>query len=140
MRVDVRYFSKNGGTRKLAEAIGNAVGAEAKGVETPLEKYADVVFLGSSVYGGKPDPAVLSFISANAKNIGKIVVFGSACTSKSTYPAIKSAAAGNAVNTAEMFFQCKGEFLFLNKGRPNAQDCADAAEFARKQVKLLGVT
>ena len=43
----------------------------------------------------------------------------------------KEAAAGNAVKTAEMFFQCKGEFL--NKGRPNAQDCADAAEFARKQ-------
>ena len=140
MRIDVRYFSKGGGTKKLADAIAEAVGAEAKTVDVPLEKYADIVFLGASVYAGKPDPAVLSFISANAKNIGKIVVFGSACTSKSTYPAIKSAAAGNAVKTAEMFFQCKGEFLFLNKGRPNAQDCAGAAEFARKQVKLLGVT
>ena len=140
MRTEVRYFSKGGATKKLADAIAEAVGAEAKTVDQPLEKYADVVFLGASVYGGKPDPAVISFISANAKNIGKIVVFGSACTKKSTYAAIKSAAAGNAVKTAEMFFQCKGEFLFLNKGRPNAQDCADAAEFARKQVKLLGVT
>ena len=140
MRTEVRYYTRNGGTKKLAEAIGGAVGAEAKTVEVPLEKYADVVFLGSSVYAGKPDPAVIKFINENAKNIGKIVVFGSACTKKSTYSAIKSAAAGNAVKTAEMFFQCKGEFLFLNKGRPNAQDCADAAEFARKQVKLLGVT
>ena len=140
MRVDVRYFSKNGATRKLAEAIAAAVGAEALTVDIPLEKRADVVFLGASIYGGKPDPAVLQFIRQNAKSIGKIVVFGSACTSKSTFPAIKSAAAGQAVKTAEMFFQCKGQFWFFNKGRPNDQDCADAAEFARKQVKLLGVT
>ena len=140
MRTEVRYYSKNGGTKKLAEAIAKAVNAEAATVDVPLEKFADVVFLGASVYAGRPAPEVLTFISANAKNIGKIVVFGSACTKKSTYAAIKSAAAGNAVKTAEMFFQCKGEFLFLNKGRPNAQDCADAAEFARKQVKLLGVT
>ena len=140
MRVDVRYFTKNGGTKKLADAIAKAVGAEAKAVNVPLDKYADVVFLGASVYGGKPDPAVLDFISANAKNIGKIVVFGSACTGKSTFPAIKSAAAGQAVKTAEMFFHCKGQFWFFNKNRPNDQDCADAAEFAKKQVKLLGVT
>ncbi len=140
MRIEVRYYSKAGGTKKLADAIAGAVGAEAKTVDVPLEQYADIVFLGASVYGGKPDPAVLSFISANAKNIGKIVVFGSACTKKSTYAAIKSAAAGSAVKTAEMFFQCKGEFLFMNKGRPNDQDCADAAAFALKQIKLLGVT
>ena len=136
----MRYYSKNGGTKKLAEAIAKAVNAEAATVDQPLEKFADVVFLGASVYGGRPAPEVLTFISANAKNIGKIVVFGSACTGKSTYAAIKSAAAKQAVKTAEMFFQCKGQFLFLNKGRPNEQDCADAAEFAKKQVKILGVT
>ena len=140
MRIDVRYYSKNGGTKKLAEAIAKAVNAECKTVDQPLEKYADVVFLGASVYGGKPDPSVVKFIADNAKNIGKIVVFGSACTGKSTYAAIKSAAAGQAVKTAEMFFQCKGQFLFFNKNRPNDQDCADAADFARKQIKILGVT
>ena len=140
MRIDVRYYSKNGGTKKLAEAIAKAVNAECKTVDQPLEKYADVVFLGASVYGGKPDPSVVKFIADNAKNIGKIVVFGSACTGKSTFPAIKSAAAGQAVKTAEMFFQCKGQFWFFNKNRPNDQDCADAADFAKKQIKILGVT
>ena len=140
MRTEVRYFTKNGGTKKLAESIAKAVNAEAKTVDTPLDKYADVVFLGSSVYGGKPDPSVVKFIAANARNIGKIVVFGSACTGKSTFPAIKSAAAGCAVKTAEMFFQCKGQWLFFNKNRPNDQDCSDAADFARKQIKILGQT
>ena len=62
MRIDVRYYSKNGATKKLAEAIAGAVDAEAKTVDQKLEKYADVVFLGASVYGGKPDPAVAAFI------------------------------------------------------------------------------
>ena len=140
MRTEVRYFSRNGGTKKLAEAIGAAVGVQPAGVDKPLEKYADVVFLGSSVYGGKPDPAVVNFVRQNGKNIGKIVVFGSACTSKSTYPQIKAAAADCGVKTAEMFFQCKGAFMFFNKNRPNDKDCADAADFAKKQIKILGVT
>ena len=59
MRTEVRYFSRGGATKKLADAIGRAVGAEAKSVEVPLDQYADVVFLGASVYGGKPDPAVV---------------------------------------------------------------------------------
>ena len=140
MRTEVRYFSRNGGTKKLALAIAQAVGVEAQGVDQPMEKYADVVFLGSSVYGGKPDPAVTAFVRQNGKHIGKIVVFGSACTGKSTYPQIKAAAADCGVKTAEMFFQCKGAFWFMNKGRPNDKDCADAAEFAKKQIKILGVT
>ena len=110
MRVEVRYFTRNGGTKKLADAIAAAMGVEARTVDQPLEKFADVVFLGASVYGGKP------------------------------HAAIKSAAAGSAVKTAEMFFQCRGQFLFFNKNRPNDQDCADAAEFARKQLKILSVT
>lgn len=140
MRIEVRYYSKAGHTKRLADAIAEAVGAEAETVERPLERFADVVFLGASVYGGLPDPAVIEFIKANAKRIGKLAVFGSACTRRSTYGAIKSAAAGCGVKTAEMSFHCKGEFWFLNKGRPNAGDCADAAEFAKKQIKLLGVT
>ncbi len=140
MRTEVRYFSRNGGTKKLAEAIAAAMDTQAKGVDTPLDKYADVVFLGSSVYGGKADPAVTQFVRQNGKNIGKIVVFGSACTSRSTYPQLKAVAADCGVKTAEMFFQCKGAFWLFNKGRPNDKDCADAAEFARKQIKILGVT
>lgn len=140
MKIDVRYFSKKGATKKLAEAIAEAVGVEAKTVDVKLDTRADVVFLGASMYGGRPDPAVLQFIRDNGKNIGKIVVFGTACTGRSTHAAIKSAAAGEAIKTAEMFFQCKGEFLFFNKGRPNDKDCADAADFARKQIKILGMT
>lgn len=140
MRVDVRYHTKNGATRRLAEAIAGAVGVEAATVDVPLEKRSDVLFLGASVYGGRPDPAVLRFIRRNAKDIGTIVVFGSACTGRSTYPAVRAAAADENVKTADMFFQCRGAFWFFNRGRPNEKDCAAAAEFARRQLEIIGVS
>lgn len=33
MKVAVRYYSKTGNTKKLAEAIASAIGVTAKGVE-----------------------------------------------------------------------------------------------------------
>ena len=140
MRMELRYYTRNGATKKLADAIASAVGVEAKTVDKPLEKYADIVFLGASVYSGKPAPEVLKFVRENGKNIGKIVVFGCSGTGKSAYAGIKAEAAGYGVKTAEMEFKCKGHFMFLNKNRPNDQVCADAAEFAKKKIKSLGVT
>ncbi len=139
MKIEVRYYSRGGATKKLAEAIARAVGVEAVGVDAPLGQRADVVFLGASVYGGRPADEVLAFVRRNARDIGKIVVFGSACTSRSTHAVVRAAAADCGVDTADMYFQCKGQFLFLNKNRPNEADCAAAAEFARSQIKALGV-
>ena len=140
MKIEVRYFSRGGNTKKLAEAIAAGVGAEARGVEAPLESRADVVFLGASVYAGKPAPEVTAFIRKYADNIGTLVVFSSSASGKSTHGAVKAAAADCGVKTSEMYYHCPGAFLFLHKNRPNAQDCAAAAAFAKKQIGLIGVT
>ena len=36
MKVAVRYYTKTGNTKRLAESIGNAVGAEALPISTPI--------------------------------------------------------------------------------------------------------
>ena len=137
MRTELRYFTKNGGTKKLAEAIAKAVDVEAKTVSAPLDRYVDALFLGTSLYGGKPSSEVLDYIEKNGKNIGKIVVFG---TGKTAHPAIKAKAASCGVKTAEMFFACPAPFLFFHKGHPDDTDCANAAEFAQKQLRILQMT
>ncbi len=38
MKIEVRYFTRSGNTKKLAEAIAKAVGVEAKTVNEPLSK------------------------------------------------------------------------------------------------------
>ena len=140
MKVEVRCFSKGGNTKKLADAIAGALGVQARGVDAPLEARADALFLGASVYAGKPSPEVTAFIRRNAEKIGTIVVFGTSASGKSTHAAIRAAAADCGVKTAEMFYHCPGAFLFLHRNRPNGKDCAAAAEFARRQLERIGMT
>ena len=49
MKVAVRYYTKTGNTKKLAEAIAEAVGAEALSLNTPIEEPVDILFLGNSL-------------------------------------------------------------------------------------------
>ena len=53
MTIAVRYYTKSGNTKKLAEEAAKAAGVSAKDVSVPLSEKADLLFLGSSVYAGK---------------------------------------------------------------------------------------
>ena len=50
MKIAVRYYTRSGNTKKLAEAIADAVKVDAKDVTVPLMKKADILFLGCSYY------------------------------------------------------------------------------------------
>ena len=62
MKIAVRYYTKTGNTKRLAEAVAQAVGAEALPISTPVTKYVDILFLGNSYYAFSIDPEVRSFI------------------------------------------------------------------------------
>ncbi|MCR5792047.1 MAG: flavodoxin [Lachnospiraceae bacterium] len=132
MNVAIRYYSKTGNTKKLADSIGQAVGAQVETVETPLSEKADVLFLGSSVYAAGVDESVKEFIRNNKEKIGTIVGFSTAALIPSTYKQIKKIAAENGVEVSNEEFHCRGSFGLMHKGRPNAKDLKDVAEFAKK--------
>ncbi len=135
MSVEVRYFSKGGNTRRLAEAVAKAMNVEAMSVDQPMNGRADVVFLCASVYGGMPDKSVLTFIKQNARDIGRLVVLSTSATGRSTFGRIKAAAEDMGVQVSDNFFHCPGAWTLFHKGRPNAEDCKNAAAFALAQVK-----
>ena len=132
MKVAVRYYTKTGNTKRLAEAVANAVGTEALPISTPVEEPVDILFLGNSYYAFSIDPEVRKFIaSLDSSKVGRIVNFGSAAMLNSTWKKVKAEAdkAGVAMDSRE--FHCRGEFKGVHKGRPNAEDCAAAAAFAK---------
>ena len=110
--------------------LEDAVAVTAKDTATPLEEETDVVFLGASVYAGSPNVEVAEFIKNNADKIGKIALFGSSASGRSTYEKIKALCTTYGVELAERFFHCPGKFLFMHKGRPNQQDLSNAVKFA----------
>ncbi|MBR5619957.1 MAG: flavodoxin [Clostridia bacterium] len=131
MKIAVRYYTKTGNTKKLAEAVAEAVGVEALPISEPVREPVDVLFLGNSYYAFNIDPEVRSFIQSIDRNtVGRIVNFGSAAMLNSTYKKIKAEADKVGVPMDAREFHCRGEFKGLHKGRPNAQDMQAAAAFA----------
>ena len=132
MKIAVRYYTKTGNTKRLAEAVAAAVGAEALPISTPVTEQADILFLGNSYYAFSIDPEVRSFIrSLDKGKIGKIVNFGSAAMLNSTYKKVKAEADKAGIPMDEREFHCKGEFKGIHKGKPDGDDLAAAAAFAK---------
>lgn len=131
MTIAVRYYTRSGNTQKLAEAIAAAVGVQAAPVSAGLAEKADILFLGSSPYAFDVDDAVKAFLQKNRASIGTLYHFGTSASPSSTYKLVAKLAAENGVTIAPEQYHCYGSFLMLHRGRPNAADCAAAAEFAR---------
>ena len=50
MKFDVRYYTETGNTKKLADAISEVVGVEAKTIDNPITEEVEVLFLGTAIY------------------------------------------------------------------------------------------
>ncbi len=135
MNVAVRYYTKTGNTKRLAEVIAEALGVKAYPISEPIREKTDILFLGNSYYAFSIDPEVRNFVRGLDKNlVGKIVNFGSAAMLNSTYKKVKAEADKVGIPMDEREFHCKGEFKGIHKGKPDADDLKAAADFAKQIV------
>lgn len=78
MSVAVRYFSKLGNTKQIAEAIVEGAQTTAVSIvdEPALAEYVDVLFLGGAPYANIMDPQLKSYgDSLKPEMVGKVVLF-----------------------------------------------------------------
>ncbi len=135
MKVAVRYYTKTGNTKGLAEAIARAVGVDALPISTPVTERADILFLGNSYYAFSIAPEVRDVIRGlDKEKVGKIVNFGSAAMLNSTYKKVKAEADKAGIPMDEREFHCKGEFKGIHKGKPDETDRKAAARFAKEII------
>lgn len=133
MTYAVRYYTKTGNTKKLADAVAGELGVEAKPISDPITEPVDILFLGNSYYAFSIDPEVRAFIaSLDKEKVGEIVNFGSAAMLNSTLKKVKAEADKVGIPVDSKEFHCKGEFKGLHKGRPNEDDLKAVAAFARQ--------
>lgn len=135
MKIEVRYFTRSGNTKKLADAIAAEVGAKSLSVSEPLAEDVDILFLGSSVYAAGVDQEVKDFIANIDVKVGKVVNFSTAALVKSTYKQVKKLLDAKGIALATEEFYCKGSFGPMHIGRPNEEDLKEAKEFARNITK-----
>ncbi len=133
MKTAVRYYTKTGNTKRLAEAVAKAAGVEALPISAPVTEPVDILFLGNSYYAFSIDPEVRQFVeSLDREKVGKIVNFGSAAMMNSTWKKVKAAADKAGIPMDEREFHCKGEFKGIHKGKPDEADLRAVEEFTRK--------
>ncbi len=132
MKIAVRYYTQTGNTKKLADAIAQALGVEAESVAQPLEEETELLFLCNSVYWAGIDRHVKQFVKENAARIGTLVNVSTAAMIDSTFSQMRKLAAGAGVKLCEKEFHCRGKFSALHAGHPDAADLEAAKAFAKE--------
>jgi len=74
--VLIVYDSVYGNTRKVAEALGNAIGADAQvvnadQVDSARLEHVDLLIVGSPTQGGRPTKPIQDFITSLPEAVGK---------------------------------------------------------------------
>lgn len=135
MKAAVRYYSRSGNTKRLADAIAEAAGCAAREIPMSFNERVDVLFLGAAVYWGGISPEVKTFIRRLDKSkVGKVAVFSTSALTQRAFPQIQKelTKAGVAVEAED--FYCRGQFKTLHRGKPGENDLAAAREFARRII------
>lgn len=136
MNIAIRYYTKSGNTKKLADAIAEEVGCKAESIPAVINENVDVLFLGASVYAYGISKAMREFIQTLDKDkIGKVVVFSTSALAERAFPEIQKELEKKNIPVDTDSFYCRGQFLHLHKGRPNEEDRKAVRQFARSKVK-----
>ncbi len=135
--VAVRYFSKSGNTKKVADAIAKAAGCPAEQIPAPVDGHVDLLFLGASVYWGGISSEVKDYIRSLDKNkIGRAVVFSTSALAERAFPQMKKELQKAGIPAEDKNFYCRGQFTALHRGHPDEDDLKKAGLFAEKMMGM----
>ena len=132
--VNVIYQSRGGNTQKIAEAIAEVCGVEAVDSHDPHNiTSSDLLFIGMGVYAGKPEASVLDYLDQLPVNAIKgAAVFSTSCTGTDHMALVINLLEHKGITVYPKHLLIKGRFLFMNKGKPDADDIETAKAFARE--------
>ena len=136
MNARIFYYSKTGNTKKVAEAIASELNAKPEDCTKINEKIdlskTSLLCIGSGCYGGKAGKPLIEFVEKLCNGKGKkAVVFGTFGRNPSPLNELKKLLKEKEFNVIDCF-ECKGKFLFFNKGKPDKTDLEKAKNFAKK--------
>lgn len=128
--VAVRYYSKSGNTKLLAEAIAKGAGVIPISVDDDSAKITediDVLFIGGALYAYGLDKEMNNYLAGiDGKKVKKAVVFSTSWISKHSIDLIKKA-------LKEKGIQVEEESCYA-RNKPSDKQLAEAEAFAKKFI------
>ena len=134
MKTAVRYFSKLGNTKKIAEAIAQGAGVKAVSIadEPKLQEYIDILVLGGAPYANIMAPELKEYAeSLKAEQVGRVILFTTSNWSRRTVLALRKLLTNNVIKVDKEYFYAL--MLHIN-GRIEA-----AREFGKNITRILKV-
>ncbi len=124
----VRYYSRSGNTKMIAEAMAKAAGVEAVSVDQPgaaITEETDVLFIGGALYAYGLDQNMKDYLDKlDGTKIKKAAVFSTSWISKHALALLKKGLQEKGVAVEEE--------TFYVRSKPNADQLAQAEAFAKK--------
>ena len=125
MSVAVRYYSRSGHTKALAEAIARGAGCEAQSTDTPLEEKTDLLFIGSGLYAASLDKHLKEFLGKiDSSMASSVVLFGTSAISKRALSLMRKELEAKGMNVLGS--------TFYAKSNPTKESLEAAEKFGRK--------
>ena len=131
MNIEVRYYSRSGNCKAIAEAIGEAVKAQAISVDqenSKIDQNTDLLFVGGALYAYGLDDKLNAYLKTLDKQyIRKAVIFSSTWIFKHSIELIRKALKDKGIEVEDESFYVRG--------KPSASKLDEAKTFA---LKFLG--
>ena len=131
MKVQVRYYSRSGSTKVLADAIAKGANVKAISIDDDnalIAEKTDILFIGGALYAYGLDSKIKKYISElDANNIKKAIVFSTSWISKHSIDLLKKELAKKNINVSE-------EYIYY-KNKPNSNELKEAEETTKKILK-----
>ena len=128
MNAAVRYYSRSGNTKAVAEAIAKAAGVSAVSVdkaEAAIAEPVDVLFIGGALYAYGIDSHLKEYLrTLKAGDAKKAVVFSTSWVSKHAVDLVKKGLKEAGIPVEEEFFYVKS--------KPSEAQLQQAEAFAKK--------
>ena len=128
MKVQVRYYSRSGNTKVLADAIAKGANVKAISIDdenASIDEKTDILFIGGALYAYGLDSKIKKYISElDATNIKKAIVFSTSWISKHSIDLLKKALTEKNIDVSE-------EYIYY-KNKPNSNELKEAEEITKK--------
>lgn len=129
MKVAIRYYSKLGHTKHIADAMGEELGIKAISIvnEPNLKEEVDILFLGGAPYANVMDEKLRTYAKGLKKELVKrVILFTTSNWSRRTVRSLKKILTNNEIEVDKDYFYA--HMLKISKRIPKAK------EFIKKKV------
>jgi flavodoxin len=132
MKTAVRYYSRSGNTKLVADAMAGALGIRAISVDKPeaaLTEKTDVLFIGGALYAYGLDKHLKDYLETlSAAQVGRAVIFSTSWISKHSIDLIRKALEAKGIPVEQE--------AFYVKNKASQKQLEEAAAFARKYAGI----